>query len=193
MIFATALVVALGLASTAPVNDTQQALIGLAPDLAAMPEVSLTAYVVEGRNPRTIRQNMNRLRPRMASGESFDGLTRWQFASRWKTQNGQCVPETIEIKVTVSVTLPQLAQYDRLSRSDRQKWDRYYAALVQHETNHARIAITGSKMMQEELRKAGSCDGLDAMGQRLAEQVSAASQTYDTQTNHGRTEGAVFP
>jgi predicted secreted Zn-dependent protease len=193
MIFSTALALAMGLAQPASDPVAGQGLVIVAPELAAMPEVTVTTYPVEGRNARIIRQNMNRVRPREASGEAFDALTTWQFSSRWKTQGGQCLPQTIEVKVTVGVTLPQLTHYDRLSRSDRQKWDRYFAALVQHETNHVRIAITGSQLMQEQLRQSASCEGLEAVGRELAEGVAQASRAYDDRTDHGKREGAVFP
>lgn len=183
----------MGVAPTSPEADAERDLSQLAPVLSAMPEVTLSTYPVEGRNPRAIRQNMNRLRPRQDDGEAFDALTSWRFASRWKTQAGKCLPQSIEIKVNIGVILPELVQYGRLSRSDRQRWDRYYAALVQHETHHARIAITGSQLMQEQLRQAASCTGLEAVGQRLADEVAAASTAYDTRSDHGRLEGAVFP
>lgn len=164
-----------------------------APGLVAMPEVEILPYAVPGRTARAIRENMNRLRPAEPSGGRYDALTQWRFSTRWRATGRRCDPATSEVKVTIQVTLPYLSEAGRLGRRDRELWERYYAALVAHETNHARIALAGAQQMQAAMRGAPDCEALASVSQAAAEAVSAASQAYDAQTGHGRREGAVFP
>lgn len=166
-----------------------------AADLAAMPNVVLEPYPVSGRTPRAVRTSMNALRPtERADGARFDSVTRWSFGSRWRRSgSGQCLAESAEINMTITVVLPDLTSRAQLSRRDQQAWDRYFTALVGHETNHVRIASLGGSEMLAAMRAATTCDEMQAAQQSVAAAVASASREYDRMTEHGRREGAVFP
>lgn len=161
--------------------------------LVARPEVTVVPYSVPGRNAQAIRRNMDRLRPSEPAGQRFDALTTWQFSTRWGGGQGRCDPQTSEARVGVLVQLPYLAEGERLRRGDRGRWDRYFTALVSHETHHAKLAIEGANQMQAEMRLAQSCDQLADIVDRRAEAILEATVHYDALTDHGRKEGAVFP
>ncbi len=166
-----------------------------APELAAMPEVTLEAYLVGGRNPRAIRAAMNAVRPAETDGgERFDAVTRWRYSTRWRGRGDvRCVPETAEAVVAITVILPDLAEADRLGRRDREAWDRYFKALATHEMNHARIALHGRQEIEKAMKAASGCEDMQAAVARVSEEVSAASREYDRLTQHGKREGTVFP
>lgn len=174
-------------------HETVAGLEALAPDLAAMQEVTLSAYGVPGRNAQSIRRNLDRLRPAEPEGGRYDALTTWRYSWRFNSREAQCRPQTIEVKVAINVLLPQLVEYANLSKRERSRWDRYFSALVEHETNHARIAIKGAQDLQSGLREMETCDQLAERGRQLSEDISEASLLYDRQTRHGRLEGAVYP
>lgn len=170
------------------------ALVEVAPQLAAMPDVTLVGYAVSGGSPRAIRNAMNEARPTDDGGGRFDGHTRWNYSTRWRNSaSGQCDPASATVTVRFTVTLPELEGRSRLDRGEREGWDRYFTALVAHETNHVRIGLAGVQAMQSAMRAAPDCDAMRAAQQQAAAAVRDASQTYDRQTGHGRTEGAVYP
>lgn len=169
-------------------------LVEAAPQLAAIPDVTLVGYAVSGDSPRAIRNAINQARPTEAGGGRFDGHTRWDYSTRWRNNaSGECDPASAIVSVRFTVTLPDLEGRSRLDRTERDGWDRYFTALVAHETNHVRIGMAGAQAMQAAMRAAPDCDTMRAAQQQTAAAVLDASQTYDTQTGHGRTEGAVYP
>lgn len=160
--------------------------------LASLPNVTVVTYPVEGRSRRGIREDMNRNRPEV-NGQRHDARTIWVFQPHWRRDaNGQCLPETAELTVTITVTLPELTTRDDLRRADREAWDRYFAALVQHEGNHVHIVNLGAEHIVTAMRQATTCETMEAAGRAVSEEVAAASAEYDRLTRHGATEGAVF-
>lgn len=163
-----------------------------APEAASFPNTTLRGYVVQATSPRAIRAEMNRMRP-SANGRSHDATTTWRYSFRLTSSNGRCDPATAEVDHTISIILPDLQNRDRLRRQDKQAWDRYFAALQSHEVNHARIAQLGAQQYQSAMRSAPNCETGRTAGAEVAAAVSAASVEYDRRTEHGRSEGAVFP
>jgi predicted secreted Zn-dependent protease len=79
-------------------------------------------------------------------------------------------------------------------------WDRYFAALAEHEAGHARFALDAAAEMHKQVQALGEqpdCEGLKKKINALAQQVLAdyrkREQQYDQTTRHGATQGAVFP
>ena len=177
-----------------PPATSSPTLAALAPELAAMPGVTLVGYPVSGRSPRGVRESINERRPRPAEGEPFDGRTDWRYQTRWRGNGaGGCDPATAEVEMTIVVTLPELTNRDALDRREREQWDRYFTALIGHEQNHARIALAGAEQMRNFMRNAPDCATMQAAQARVSASINAANASYDERTGHGRTEGAVYP
>jgi predicted secreted Zn-dependent protease len=174
------------------VADASERLRLAAPEAAAFPNTTLHGYVVEATSPRAIRAEMNRVRP-SSNGRRHDATTTWRYSVRLTSSNGRCDPATAEVNHAISIILPDLQNPDRLRRQDRQAWDRYFAALQDHEVNHARIAQLGAQQYQIAMRSAADCEAARTAGAEVAAAVSAASVEYDRRTEHGRLEGATFP
>jgi predicted secreted Zn-dependent protease len=174
---------------------SQARLQAAAPVLAGQPNTTLVGYAVDGANPRAIRQAMNRDRPaETEGGERFDSVTDWSYATRWRRSGpDQCLANTVEVTLTVTVTLPDLVSRDRLNARDQADWDQYFERLAAHENNHVRIAVLGAELMQTAMRKATGCDQIQAERRRISDEISAASVEYDRTTEHGKREGAVYP
>lgn len=175
------------------IQASSPSLTEAAPELAALPNTTLVGYPVGGRDPRAVRAAINSGRP-SEGGRRFDGRTTWRYATRWRTNGaGRCDPASAEVTYTITITLPDLTDRSRLSARDRAGWDRYFAALVRHEGNHARIAIRGAEEMRAAMRATSDCDSLQAAARRVEAAIAEANLRYDEQTQHGRTEGAVYP
>lgn len=183
-------------APDAPVDAESLArLTAAAPALAAMPNLTLTGYPVEGRTGRAIRASMNRLRPSETEGGArFDGVTRWSYQMRARRSGpDQCLPETAEVALSVRVILPDLTTRTQLSSREGAAWDAYFERLTTHELNHVRIAALGAERMQAAMRGASDCASMQAAQARIGAEVRDASAEYDRLTEHGKREGAVYP
>lgn len=196
----TAVLVAAALAGQAPEADPAPASARLVEaasraGLSDLPDLTLQGYEVEGRSPRSLRDAIDRRRPRdRASGERHDARTQWNYQTRWRVgADGQCIPATATVALTLTMVLPDLASREGLSGREQADWDRYFAALVAHEGNHGRIAVAGQEQMQAAMRASPTCEAMNAVVGAANAEVSAASRTYDRQTDHGRREGAVYP
>ncbi|NBW08206.1 MAG: DUF922 domain-containing protein [Caulobacteraceae bacterium] len=196
----TAVAVAAALAGQTPEADPAPASARLVEaargaGLADRPDLALQGYEVEGRSPRSLRDSIDRRRPRsQASGERHDARTQWSYRTRWRNgPDGQCIPATATVILTLTMVLPDLASREGLSSREQADWDRYFAALVAHEGNHVRIAVAGQEQMQTAMRASATCEAMTAVVGATNAEVRAASETYDSQTDHGRREGAVYP
>lgn len=165
-----------------------------APELAAVPGVALVGYPVSGRSARAIRQSINEGRPQLPQGEPFDARTTWRYQVRWMNRSARgCDPATVEVETSIVVILPELTSRDQLDRRERESWDRYFTALVGHEHNHVRIAVAGADQLRTHMRAAHDCAAMQAANARINAAVRAASEAYDENTRHGRSEGATYP
>ncbi|MDP3405939.1 MAG: DUF922 domain-containing protein [Brevundimonas sp.] len=176
----------------APPGIASERLNAAVPTLAALPNVVLVGYPVDGRTRRAVREQMNARRP-ASNGQRHDARTMWRYATRWQNgPDGNCLLATAEVTVSITVTMPDLQDPGRLRREDREAWQRNIVGLEHHEANHARIANLGAEQMQLAMRAASSCEDMQAAVVRISAEVAAASQEYDRRTQHGATEGARF-
>jgi hypothetical protein len=65
------------------------------------------------------------------------------------------------------------------------------AALTQHQANQIRQAYGGRQWIANEVRNA-TCEGANAAGTRAAADIQRQIDAYDSSTDHGAIEGAVF-
>ncbi len=161
--------------------------------LADLPNLTVTYYDVAGTDPRAVRRQIQRLGPvQEEGGERFDAITRWTLDARWQTRNGVCDPSTAEADVILNIHLPRLTNYDRLSRVERARWDRYIRQLSGHERNHALSAVRGREALIRFMRAAPDCAGMEVALRDVIARVTAMNADYDRRTDHGRNEGIVY-
>lgn len=173
-------------------TEASQRLSAAVPSLAALPNVVIVGYPVSGWSRRSIRDDINALRPDL-NGEKHDAATTWQYRIRFRNgADGQCQPTTAEVTVEITVTMPDLLDPEHLDRDDTRAWQNYMAALEIHEGNHVRIVNHGAERMQSAMRAAPSCDAMRVAVQEFGEGITAASEEYDRRTRHGATEGFRF-
>ena len=178
-----------------PPAVSSAALVAAAPELASLPGVTLVGYPVQGRSPRAIRESIDERRPKPPQGEeAFDARVDWRYQTRWQSgPSGACDPATVEVEMTIVVTLPELTTRAALDRRERERWDRYFTALIGHEHNHVRVALAGAEQLRTFMRNAPDCTTMQAAQAQISASIVAANAAYDEQTRHGRTEGATYP
>lgn len=174
------------------VADASDRLRLAAAEAAAFPNTTLQGYVIEATSSRAIRAEMNRVRP-SSNGRRHDATTSWRYSYSFPPAVGRCDPAVGEVVYAITIIMPDLQNRERLRRADRQAWDRYFAALLTHEVNHARIAKLGAEQLQAAMKSAADCEAARTATSEISSAVSAASVEYDRRTEHGRLEGASFP
>jgi predicted secreted Zn-dependent protease len=158
-------------------------------------------YTIYGTNQQQLRNEMNNLGPE-DNGRHFDAYTHWYVEWRFNFQNddGLCKITTVNVSVKISYTLPYWADYSNADPALKSKWDTYMSHLRSHEQNHAEHGKQAAAEIENMLRMlppAQDCRTLETTANAQAQQIISAynqkDKSYDDNTQHGTTEGAVFP
>jgi len=161
--------------------------------LSALPNTTLTYYDVPGTDARAIRTYMDEhgaVDPN--DGTINDAVTDWYIRWRWPVVNGVCNLAEVEMTFSGDVVLPRLSEADRLSQADRDDWNRYMTALIAHEADHLRHAYENMEDVAAAIRGA-SCEDANDAGAAAIRVLTQFDIDYDRETQHGITQGAVFP
>lgn len=154
-------------------------------------------YLVDGENAQAVREDMNAKR----SG-NFDAYTSWRVKWHfyWNDAKKSCSLTTVKTDVAVKFTLPKLAKNSIADTDAKQRWNRYYRALIAHENGHRDFGVNAATEIENTLLAMGSrshCKTLETDANALANEIIqryiADEKQYDIDTNHGMNDGAVFP
>jgi predicted secreted Zn-dependent protease len=162
---------------------------------AGIPNLTLTYYDVAGRTVEGIGRDI-RLQglTDARDGKSVDARANWWMDWRWdnRGEGEACRPVNVAVGFRADITLPRLTDASHLPSYDRAKWDTYIKALRQHEANHVRYALDRTGEVAEAIR-ASRCDLADGTAKAVTSRIREHDAEYDRVTQHGVTEGAVFP
>ncbi len=139
---------------------------------------------------------------RSNDGKKYDSTTDWKL--KWdyghRRDRGACVADSFTVIVDITYHLPKWTQTKNAPQSLVNKWEKYVKNLAMHEKRHHDIAVESAKELMQavgELPPAETCRELDRNVQRLTRErmnkLIEDQKEYDIATNHGATEGAVFP
>jgi predicted secreted Zn-dependent protease len=161
---------------------------------AGIPNVDIQYYDVTGRDPREIREAMNRLRPTDPNdGLRLDALTRWRMGFGWPRRGpDQCLLDQARVNFSATVLMPRLVSAETLPQGVRTRWQAYVAALETHEAGHVRHAYEAVPAVLAAIR-AGTCANAQDAGRAAVRAAAAWDVDYDRATRHGATQGARYP
>lgn len=160
-------------------------------------------YPIHGSNSQELRAQMNTYGP-LVKGKHFDGQVKWyvHWNYHWFHDLGKqnCAITSVDVSVLIQHSIPQWENAAESDKETQDKWRNYLSHLELHESGHA----TNGKQAAEDIEKAllstapkPSCDQLknelDTTAQNLIKQHEAWDVEYDAKTEHGRSQGAVFP
>jgi predicted secreted Zn-dependent protease len=180
-------------------------LVVLAGSAAAEPLVKRTIayYDVTGVTAPEIRADLDRLRPTdTVTKRRRDSATRWRvkWTYRYRNVGQDCAIARISVTVDVTITLPRLAADASRPVELTRAFEEFTAKLMLHEEGHAQNGIDIAKRIEAAIlgmKPHPTCDALgraaNALGQSLIKEANQNDIEYDTQTQHGRTQGARFP
>lgn len=157
-------------------------------------------YAVPGDSVDQVRANLDVLRLGGPTGD-FSAYTEWDL--RWSLRFGEhgdsCGLEGASIEVDAVVTLPGLQDASALSRDALDGWQRYVAALKDHELTHVQNEVDGANLLRDELagvEPAADCSALGKaiaeLGEQQKEWIRQADTALDAETKHGALTGATF-
>lgn len=173
--------------------------------LSATPTVDeqRTYYPIHGSNSQELRAQMNTLGP-LIGGNHFDAQVNWfiHWNCHWYHDLGKqnCAITSVDVSVLINHSMPQWENAAASDKATQTQWNNYLSHLELHESGHA----TNGKQAADEIEKAlmntgpkPTCDELknelDTTAQNLIKKHEAWDVAYDTKTEHGRSQGAVFP
>lgn len=132
---------------------------------------------------------------------AFFGSFEWDMRSRWQwssTPRG-CVMREVEITVLARLVMPDWADRTGAPAEVRGSWDRFREALRGHERGHYENVARAARALHRELMRleVQNCAFMRAAARDLHERTlrrwKDVDRTYDEETQHGRTQGAVWP
>lgn len=179
-------------------------LLMLLPTVYAAPELRLNNvyYTVAGDTAEDLWADVLARSPIEQHGRKHVAYTRWQVNWRfWWQNNGEsCDISKVDTRLDVTYTLPRLETSPGIPDAVGERWERYYAALVEHEQGHKDLGVKAAREIEQRLSAMGPRDDcrqleLDAntMATKVIERYREMEQAYDRSTNHGLNTGVVFP
>ncbi len=153
-------------------------------------------YVVRGASALDIRRSMLTHGPRDATGTPRFAVTEWTVEWRWEqSSRGTIDAETVSLSCSASMLLPRYEPEQGDAPELARVWADFAKRLERHELNHLEHVRRIAPEIRERIRRAARRnEGVSpALANRIAHRViremRALDAAYDSQTDHGRTEG----
>lgn len=172
---------------------------------SAGPKIILASkyYAVKGNTAEQIRHDLNQVRPVLpGANRRFDGYTHWQIRWQyWYAKTPQtCRIRKASVRADIASTLPQWQPPRYAAPALIDRWNAYIVALTRHEAGHQQHGMRASQEILATLQTLAAyptCEQLrqavDVASNRLIQTYAQRDVRYDRSTNHGASQGAVFP
>ncbi len=163
---------------------------------ASTERVSTATYRVYGATENAIRASLDARRP----GE-YDARTQWfvDWSYTSAVRNSRCVVASSKVHTRINFTYPRWVAPASASAELRADWTRYVSRLRVHEAGHATNGRVTARRIVATLgtMTSSTCTGLDrALKAAITRHFAAGNaldRAYDRRTQHGATQGAIFP
>lgn len=157
-------------------------------------------YQVQGRSANDLLQAMLRQGPNW-EGRRYFGLTtsRMRYEYLMRTVATGCDLYDIKVFVDVTMTLPRWRPPTGTPYALERSWRQFERNLRFHEEGHKRLIEEEAEIIRRTLDavRTPGCDTVGRVAQMQIEQVRGAyaelHHSYDARTQHGRTQGALWP
>jgi predicted secreted Zn-dependent protease len=159
-------------------------------------------YDVKGDSETTLRCDISKNGCKWNDGKKYDSITTWRIKWHYGYDRGPqtCSAESFKATIDIIFRYPKWVRNDDASKSLVDKWDGYMKNLILHENGHRDMAVASAEELSwavAAMPPAPSCAELDrrvrALYSERMQKLSSDERKYDADTNHGLTQGAVFP
>lgn len=204
LMFISAVLPAVAADSRLEVASVDRTLYRLERSSAPAPTVKETYeyYEIKGNSEDELRSELCRHGCRWKDGKTYDSVTNWHV--KWDYDYDRspetCSAGSFRVFVDITFRYPKWMQTDDVPRPLAAKWDNYMENLVEHENGHRDMAVTAAAELSEAVAAmppASTCAELDRRVRALfhgrMKRLNDDAHAYDTETQHGIAQGAVFP
>lgn len=173
------------------------------------PDVALTReekfYQIEGTTPKELRKQLDKYGPiDKETNKKFDARTDWviEWHYYYNESSNECKIDTnrVDVTLTLTFTYPEWKYPPDASSSLVDKWNTYMKNLTLHEEGHAAIASEGAQTIYDTIiamPSSTTCAALEkatnAAAQEKIDEIKQQQKQYDKDTEHGKSQGAIFP
>jgi predicted secreted Zn-dependent protease len=151
-------------------------------------------YEIHGSTANDLQAGMAQSGPHSAGGAEFAANTSWQFNWSWNqsTSGGVCHPTNVRVTYSITIAFPHWTPPANAAPGLVDRWTSFTEALATHEDGHAIRVIQNAGNVGDAIA-AASCANAQAAAQAALNTIQQVSDQYDLDTNHGATQGAVWP
>lgn len=159
-------------------------------------------YMVEGKTAEEIWTDVLAKTPVHQNGKHYAAYTKWNVSWQfwWQDNGNSCEISKVTTGLDVTYTLPRLKRTSSIPDSVLAHWDKYYAALFEHELGHKQLGSRAAIEIESQILNMAprdSCEQLESdaneIGKNIIAKYSRIEKNYDRTTRHGLNTGAVFP
>lgn len=135
-------------------------------------------------------------------GKKYDSLTTWHVKWDYGYDRAPraCSADSFRVTVEIVYRYPKWVRPNDAPQALAEKWDRYIGNLTIHENGHRDMVVQAATELSRavaELPPTATCADLDrtvrALGRARMEKLKEDERAYDATTDHGVTQGAIFP
>lgn len=164
-------------------------------------DAKLVYYDVVGNSAGQLRHELDSKGP-LAHGKRYDAYTSWHvtWTYHYAPAGNACKLTGMTTSLDGTMELPRWERSGHVSDALVKKWERYRAALRIHEDGHyahGRAARNEIQALGQSFQMAGSCTTISKAFNDKAKSIlagyAAMDVTYDHDTDHGKSQGAIFP
>lgn len=179
------------------------ALLSFAAGDARAEDLEIMYYDIVGTRAGELRDAMDRQGPwDTEENIRYDARTDWFIVWYYKyaLDDRGCRLTSFEVNLEVEMILPRWKNRDESSAELVREWDRYSAALREHEEGHRQNGRGARDAIAKGFERLGTyrtCKKLEAeitkFTDRLLEKYQALDARFDRETDHGLRQGAELP
>ncbi|MGE5191020.1 MAG: DUF922 domain-containing protein [Deltaproteobacteria bacterium] len=160
-------------------------------------------YDIFGATPSELRDEMDRIGPVDGQGKRATATTWWNVAWVYRvktTGTESCKLSSFSVGLDVVTTLPRWQPDSNASKELRTEWGEFAARVKRHEVGHKQIGEAAAAEIGQRVRDINErqpCEEFEAAIEKVAKKTLAEYRRkdaqYDEETQHGLTQGAIFP
>jgi len=157
---------------------------------------------ISGDSQAALSAALERIAQSMPVGHRYYADTHWQLSWNFRVESDDdgCHLSSATTALNVRTTLPRWTAPAKAPADLIKRWNAFSAALRTHEDGHRRIAVDAAQAIADRVNKAAPArdcatlkQAIGTLAQSILDDYRAKELDYDTTTDHGRKQGAVFP
>ncbi len=159
-------------------------------------------YDINGISENDLLREMRRKGVTGDDGKKYEANTSWHV--KWNYDHTRdtesCSAESFQVTIEIVFRYPKWTRISDAPQTLTDKWDNYMKRLIVHENGHRDMVLEAAAELSRavsDMPPAQTCAQLDREMRILSRtrmiKLNDDERHYDEATNHGATQGAIFP